>query len=680
MILFDTKLYEESNNVETIVPTITYGEYLHHVIKFNGFRTDILSHYKINSDKLVVFFNGAINTKKMASPVFQRWSWLKELPYSSLIIADPTIYKMEKELEDDSMIGWYQGSTERFVIKDIVKLIEAIKNKLNINSENIIFYGSSAGGFASLAAASMLKGSKACVVNPQIDITQYHDFFLKKLLKHLNIEERDIKKNRTLNVIDIFLDQNHIPKIFYKQNKLDKLHYHKHYLYLLKNTKGVHTELIEDERGHSAIPKLDEAKKDIARTFEIFSETLNKKEHYSFINKDMTLVKGNIMKSIENKYRQKINYKLNLSENPIGCPLLVVLHGHGSEATSFQYDGWNILAPYDNFAYNNKGSWWLGENGDFFVKDLLQQLIKNIAKQYQCQENIYFYGSSMGGYGAILHGILCEARAVYANVPQIQFGSSQYFKVFYKNKEAIFGINNTSKEENLLNYLNKTDDFPMFFLCENMIEIKKHLIGYLGENTLRFASECYKNQIKLHLELLPYEGHMKNIGLKEVIKKFEKFIPMEEAHNFSIEDIFLFKKEQWFFNIPKLLYKKDFKDDGLVLTTNNKKDEVSYLISGNSSLTKMGSNQSKYKLLDCKKINISINISKLENCNISIFVLEFNNKRKTSGKQYCMKVGNTNIEHTINNATKYLKLAIRILPLSDGISSCTLQNIRLNTI
>ena len=58
-------------------------------------------------------------------------------------------------------------------------------------------------------------------------------------------------------------------------------------------------------------------------------------------------------------------------------PLVVILHEEGrAEVTNFEHKMWNVLTPIDNFGYENRGSCWLGEKGDFFVKDLLQKLMQ----------------------------------------------------------------------------------------------------------------------------------------------------------------------------------------------------------------------------------------------------------------------------------------------------------------
>ena len=228
--------------------------------------------------------------------------------------------------------------------------------------------------------------------------------------------------------------------------------------------------------------------------------------------------------------KRKLFYRFTPSKtNPMGAPLFIILHGHGARAaTRFQKEDWNVLAPIDHFGYEGKGCWWLGEDGDFFVKDLLQKLIKEISQKYQCEDNIYFYGSSMGGYGAILHGILSQARAVYANVPQIRLLDTIYSNRMMKRYFSTIYSDNITIENDLVNFLDyreKKDMLPVFYLCENSISRKGGYENYLQEHTDYFVEKCKKFNIKLHLELLPKSGHDKNYGLGEVLEKFERFTP-----------------------------------------------------------------------------------------------------------------------------------------------------------
>ena len=170
---------------------------------------------------------------------------------------------------------------------------------------------------------------------------------------------------------------------------------------------------------------------------------------------------------IEDDQKRKLFYRFTPASFISNfVPLIVVLHDVGGVgATHFEYKMWNVLTPIDDFGYENRGSCWLGEKGDFFVKDLLQELIHEIAQEYECEDHIYLYGNGMGGFGAMLHGMLCHANAVYAKSPQIRLLERNDIahdkKQFY---DSIFG-ENIFKERDLSNFLNVKNDLPIFFLC-----------------------------------------------------------------------------------------------------------------------------------------------------------------------------------------------------------------------
>ena len=223
---------------------------------------------------------------------------------------------------------------------------------------------------------------------------------------------------------------------------------------------------------------------------------------------------------IEDANKRKLFYRFTpaaLVSNFV--PLVVVLHGEDcAEKPHFEHKMWNVLTPIDNFGYENRGSGWLGEKGDFFVKDLLQKLIHEIAEEYECEDHIYLYGSSMGGYGAILHGILCKANAVYAHAPHIRLqetnGADTEMKRFY---DSIFA-KTISKENDLTNFLNSTDTFPIFYLCANGTSDENSL----EDETAYFVDACKKHDIKVHLDFCPKLEDDGIQVLKEVLDFFER--------------------------------------------------------------------------------------------------------------------------------------------------------------
>ncbi|PHR53636.1 MAG: hypothetical protein COA44_15125 [Arcobacter sp.] len=180
-------------------------------------------------------------------------------------------------------------------------------------------------------------------------------------------------------------------------------------------------------------------------------------------------------------------------------PLIVILHDEKStQAPHFEYKMWNVLTPIDNFEYENKGACWLGEKGDFFVKDLLQELISKIVEEYECEEHIYLYGSGMGGYGAIVHGILCKANAIYVKATRIRLEEM------------------TSKESDLSNFLNPSDSFPIFYICGNE--------GPLKSEIEQFIDRCKQNKIKFHLDRCIKSEDNEMETIKEILKMFERMI------------------------------------------------------------------------------------------------------------------------------------------------------------
>lgn len=287
-----SNLTVKPKNIEEIIPPksddkvfihdeipIEYDKVQPHIVKVGSLDTNILTCFKSNSKKLVVFFNGAVNIDKTPLPVYQRHSWLEKLPYSSMIIMDPTIYDFLNETES-SYITWYQGDKDSFFLENLNPIIEGVTKELGVKYENVAFYGSSAGGFAALMSASMLKGSKACVVNPQVDALKYHKKYSQKILSHLgiNADGKPPSKMR-LNVIDYFEEKSSFPFVYYKQNKQDVLHYQQHFMLLNDSYINNHqhdkmiSDITDDERGHTAIPLYDEAFIDIEKTFSLGNDT-----------------------------------------------------------------------------------------------------------------------------------------------------------------------------------------------------------------------------------------------------------------------------------------------------------------------------------------------------------------------------------------------------------------------
>lgn len=182
-------------------------------------------------------------------------------------------------------------------------------------------------------------------------------------------------------------------------------------------------------------------------------------------------------------------------------PLLVVLHGHNRNPrpSKLKSDNFNVLCPVDNFGYNACGSWFLGEKGEFFWLEAMKKIIKHV---YSGSE-VYFIGSSMGGYGAILHGVLNNALGVYANIPQtVLLGStysSQGMRKFFQN---IFD----EQVETPFNDLKLVVDRGLRTHFD-ITATRWDKDGYLQEQVLDFVNHLTHKDLSFSFEVVAEHGH-----------------------------------------------------------------------------------------------------------------------------------------------------------------------------
>ena len=175
-------------------------------------------YHKKNCDNLVVFSNGAIDTNKRKPPVFMRSSWAEEINANCLFIDDRTIH------DSDLKIGWGVGTAERHYLNDYNEFVKLICHLFDVKSEQTIYFGSSAGGFMSMAMACSHKGTKAIVNNPQTYVYNYNEVSVKKLFENLfpKKQHSEIIQNYKdrLSITRIMSKNKHVPEIHYLQNRL----------------------------------------------------------------------------------------------------------------------------------------------------------------------------------------------------------------------------------------------------------------------------------------------------------------------------------------------------------------------------------------------------------------------------------------------------------------------------
>lgn len=230
-------------------------------------------YYPSENNALYVLLPAAVNRKKSSIPAFNRWTWAKEgmFPGSTLCISDPTL-----ELHSDLEIGWCLGDKDNCVTTELAEFVKRIAEVKGVPFENIVFYGSSAGGFAALALSAKLEGSTAVAINPQVDAMAYSVVGQVDLVAQtcFGMTKENVKE-RFKNRVDMksAWSGNSKSKAFFVQNLEDGHHYKIHFKPMWDslggeepndgiNRLGHHTAWIyRQEGGH--IPETKEMAKEI---------------------------------------------------------------------------------------------------------------------------------------------------------------------------------------------------------------------------------------------------------------------------------------------------------------------------------------------------------------------------------------------------------------------------------
>lgn len=228
--------------------------------EYGGGVFDVYYKPKPGSRRLFVILAGARNLKKHKLPKIDRWSWANDFPGAVLSIADPTLNVRPESLQ----IGWYLGRNGEDWSKKIASLSSDLASQLGIRRDKIFFYGSSAGGFASIRASSMVDGSTAVAINPQLNVLKYYENYVIELLSagYGGIAKEELSSDNKFDAVRCFLESRK-SSFFYVQNIKDSFHVNKYLMPFLNCLKGLDEErsgrvvvsIYSDKNGHGPEPK-----------------------------------------------------------------------------------------------------------------------------------------------------------------------------------------------------------------------------------------------------------------------------------------------------------------------------------------------------------------------------------------------------------------------------------------
>lgn len=154
-----TILFENSANCAVDDFVIKEGQH-RYSIESNGVVFETLFIDNPKSDILYVSLTCAAHD---SYPIFMRWSWHTFLDAKMLCIDDPSYenYKLR-------YTRWFYGTKEKSYLQSMIPVIQKYIEQLHIERNNVIFLGSSGGGYAALYLANAMHGTNAFALNPQI--------------------------------------------------------------------------------------------------------------------------------------------------------------------------------------------------------------------------------------------------------------------------------------------------------------------------------------------------------------------------------------------------------------------------------------------------------------------------------------------------------------------------------
>lgn len=121
------------------------------------------------AERLVCFMPAAqTGTGTRRAKLFSRWSWQTVMPNQHVMaLSDPALGL------DGAIRGAWFLHPERDLLEEMAQMVRGQIADLGLENDQVLFYGSSLGGFGALGMASLLPGACAIAEIPQIDVAQW---------------------------------------------------------------------------------------------------------------------------------------------------------------------------------------------------------------------------------------------------------------------------------------------------------------------------------------------------------------------------------------------------------------------------------------------------------------------------------------------------------------------------
>lgn len=184
----------------------------------DNIKYEFLIRFSSSNKNVICLGSGAYSPKESISPpIFRRHTWQSEFEESVIYYNDPTLYN-----DPDLLLGWGVGKNDKWYLQNIAEIIIRLAKKNHIDSKNILFFGSSGGGFTALMLATIIKKSSVLVNNPQMFLFNYLKAPFNKMIDSC-FDNSDLDKilkkyKYRFDVVELFKREKYMPQISYVVN------------------------------------------------------------------------------------------------------------------------------------------------------------------------------------------------------------------------------------------------------------------------------------------------------------------------------------------------------------------------------------------------------------------------------------------------------------------------------
>ena len=204
------------DNLKDSFKEIEFNKKIGLIVHYKDTKYEFLLNIKEGVDELLCLSSSVIKADDAErfheKPVFHRLSW--RFRQSTILFNDPTRYvDVTDDFTKDLRGGWSVGTYDDYFLENVKDIILQITAYFNITNDNILFYGSSMGGFTSLMLGTMVKGSMVLADLPQLYLLNFGHFTEKVIGKLYSdySEEELAEVGYRFSFVEMMKRENYVP-------------------------------------------------------------------------------------------------------------------------------------------------------------------------------------------------------------------------------------------------------------------------------------------------------------------------------------------------------------------------------------------------------------------------------------------------------------------------------------